>query len=232
MLTAGSPLVASSISTSQATLHVCNRGFCFTKKERPLDPSAYHAVHFNKQQSPTKRPTSGSVIDFCTEVKSQNGEVDCELFHILGTERVDEEFEAVECPKGMDCEAVEDDAVFEENFTTYEEDDMGVLELDESETTIGGHRSWHERPQRGKCFDGSGYEFECYLVEILDDGMVLIEDTRAGGVFAAQPKSDFTVKRTRKRRKNPRTPRVVHVDVNDDPISDFRTIRALNMEGF
>ena len=59
---------------------------------------------------------------------------------------------------------------------------------------------------------------------------MLIEDLRAGGVFAAQPKSDFST-REGKKQQVPRTPPVMVGSGITDPTEDFRTNVSLNLEG-
>lgn len=63
------------------------------------------------------------------------------------------------------------------------------------------------------------------------EDLVLIEDLRAGGTFAAQSKSDFS---TRKCKNLPSTPEIViGSDIENDtfPNVDFRTNVVLNLEG-
>lgn len=63
------------------------------------------------------------------------------------------------------------------------------------------------------------------------EGLVLIEDLRAGGIFAAQPKSDFST-REGKNQQAPRTPDVIMAGSGiSDPTEDFRTNVSLNLEG-
>lgn len=222
--------VTSSISAGHATLRKCNRGFCFTKKEEPLDPSIFHAMHLSdKKRSKLQRKRSGG-IDFCSATISQVGAtIDCELFHILGTESVDEEFEALECPKGMRCGVEKESGNILKPKVADSIIDEGFIELDEDLTV---RKTLKERPKRGRCIENdSRYTFDCNLVEILDDGSVLIEDLREGGVFAAHPKADFTSKKKRfieRFLQKIRTPSVI---MQDDPTEDFRTNIALNMEG-
>jgi len=62
------------------------------------------------------------------------------------------------------------------------------------------------------------------------EGLVLIEDLRAGGIFAAQPKSGFST-REGKNQQAPRTPEVLVGSGITDPTEDFRTNVSLNLEG-
>jgi len=101
---------------------------------------------------------------------------------------------------------------------------------DTDEKDAGHHISWKNHPQKGKCFDSDlGYAFDCRLVEILDEGLVLIEDLRAGGVFAAQPKSQYSTRAGRHQRQTPPTPTVM-LDLHS-PSEDFRTNVQMNLEG-
>jgi hypothetical protein len=71
--------------------------------------------------------------------------------------------------------------------------------------------------------------FFCF-VRPRSEGLVLIEDLRAGGVFAAQPKSGFST-REGKNQHAPRTPEVMNGSGLADVREDFRTNVNLNLEG-
>jgi hypothetical protein len=62
------------------------------------------------------------------------------------------------------------------------------------------------------------------------EGLVLIEDLRASGVFAAQPKSQYSTRATRRHDVPILTPHVM-MD-HHDPTEDFRTNVEMNLEGF
>lgn len=65
--------------------------------------------------------------------------------------------------------------------------------------------------------------------------MVLIEDLRLGGVFAVQPKTNFTMRRGKQKRAKERSRAPIsppNVVMTEDPVEDLRTVRAMNMEGF
>lgn len=143
---------------SSGVLHVCNRGFCYTKQE-PLSPSNTHV------SSHRGRKTG---LNFCTD---SGGNVrDCELFEILGTDNDD--FEAVECGTSA-CKRMQEVTIDHHSqgstqmYSTVDGDVLEVLDLDESPKK--GHVSWKERPKRGRCYDNAlGYEFDCNLVQILE----------------------------------------------------------------
>ena len=67
-----------------------------------------------------------------------------------------------------------------------------------------------------------------FILYMYSEGLVLIEDLRLEGVFATQPKENFTTKRKRRKRST-KTPEVL---MTGDPFEDLRTVRAMNMEGF
>lgn len=71
-------------------------------------------------------------------------------------------------------------------------------------------------------------------VLVSSDGLVLIEDLRLGGIKAAQPKTNFTTKRSKRHKNRSQRPtKIPAVLMTDDPWSeDIRTVRAMNMEGF
>lgn len=75
----------------------------------------------------------------------------------------------------------------------------------------------------------SPHIFFCF-VHPCSEGLVLIEDLRAGGVFAAQPKSGFST-REGKNQHAPRTPEVMNGSGLADVREDFRTNVNLNLEG-
>jgi len=253
-----------------ATLRSCDRGYCTRRKEEPLDPNAFHAAQFNNKHnlhnshSKKRRSFGNGGIDFCsTSSSSSYGENDeyavtteCELYHILGAEVFDEEFEALECPKGQkDCGIPplqkkranndnDNDDIHKKTTTTTIIVDEGYLELDdyddetsnsvhnknESSSAASSRRTGSKRA--GLCVDNeSGYTFDCNLVEILNDGTVLVEDLREGGVFAAQPKSNFTLSSKKQHTKVKTRIRTPNVILADDPCEDFRTNVFLNMEG-
>lgn len=154
------------LAASSHTLHICHRGFCYNKREEPLSPSTWHLAQLSPRKS--KNPSMTRGIDFCTFSEGEEF-LDCELFSILGAESVDREFEALECLKGVDCGIKEKHKAQkeEESITTYTVIDGEVIELDEE--IKGGHVSWKEHPQKGKCYDSElGYEFECNLVEVIE----------------------------------------------------------------
>ena len=64
------------------------------------------------------------------------------------------------------------------------------------------------------------------------EGLILIEDLRAGGALIAQPKSGFTTRHhSIKRHLEPiKTPDVM-VESYSDPTQDFRTNILINLEG-
>jgi len=254
-----------------ATLRSCDRGYCTRKKEEPLDPNAFHAAQFNNKHNlpnshnKKRRSFGNGGIDFCsTSSTSSYGDNDeyvvtteCELYHILGAEVFDEEFEALECPKGQkDCgipplqkkRASDDndndnDDIHKKTTTTTIIVDEGYIELDDYDDEISNSdhnkneslsavSSRSNSKRAGLCVDNeSGYTFDCNLVEILNDGTVLVEDLREGGVFAAQPKSNFTLSSKKQHTKIKTRIRTPNVILADDPCEDFRTNVFLNMEG-
>lgn len=141
-------------ASSPGVLHVCNRGFCYTKKE-PLDP-------YSSGRISSKRKSG---LNFCTD---SGGHIrDCELFEILGTE---EELEAVECTSNS-CERMQEEVVRSNEPLTqvYSSVDGEVVDLDNNDESNQEHVSWKEKPKRGRCYDNSlAYEFDCNLVEILE----------------------------------------------------------------
>jgi len=197
------------ISSSFKVL-TCNRGFCYTKN---FEQNSAHHLYTGKN-----KPRS-SALNFCTD---KDGSVtDCELIDILGLGA--EDYEAV-----FDANAVED------RYKTYSASFEGKSDTTTDNTELhGGHIPWREKPKKGMCYDSKlSYAFDCNLIDVLDEGLLLIEDLRAGGVFVAQPKSGFT---TRNRSVKPHlepleTPDVM-VGSLSTPTEDFRTNVQMNLEG-
>lgn len=258
------PLVLVSASVSSSTIRYCNRGYCYTRKEPEQHHGLDH--HHDAILDPTARKKKSqslhetrSGIDFCTDA---HGHVmDCELYSILGMDRdeLEAEFEALESTdrgarrgggrggasraeqeQEHELSGAEEEKRTEESEEGTESQEAGVIDIDDHDfdsPRVSGHVSWKDRPVRGKCYDNdSGYTFDCDLVRILDDGRVLIEDHRHGGVFAAQPKSGYHTRRKKSNMEEEiRTPDVLigaagPLDTGD-PAADFRTNIALNLEG-
>jgi len=67
----------------------------------------------------------------------------------------------------------------------------------------------------------------------ISEGLVLIQDLRLGGVFAAKPKTVFSKsqrKTNKLKEKGVKTPDVL-CGSNSDPSEDWRTNVLLNLEG-
>lgn len=154
-----------------SVLHICNRGFCYTKKETPLSPSNWHLTQLAGRAGGTKRKKRQQRgIDYCTIDSSLEDLIDCELFSILGAERVDEEFEALECPKGLSCEPQDDIVAKHPSMMSQGLAEGEIIELDTKNDDNAKKRpSWKERPLSGKCYDNElDYEFDCNLIEIIE----------------------------------------------------------------
>jgi hypothetical protein len=125
-------------------LHVCNRGFCYNKKDdrtRRGGPSL--------QQ---KKKRGG--LNVCT-----GDTANCELYAILGSDFVDEE-EAIEC---LNCPSSQQTE--QPNDTRPELDNFEILE----DVDLDQRRSWKEDPKKGSCYDSDlGYLFDCNLIEMLE----------------------------------------------------------------
>jgi hypothetical protein len=95
--------------------------------------------------------------------------IDCELFSILGAERVDREFEALECPNGSSsCQLNEEifnkEPPMETNCGNVE---VEIIELDSG--PAGGATDERHWPVSGKCYDNEhDDEFDCNLVQIIE----------------------------------------------------------------
>mmetsp|Transcript_26920 Transcript_26920/g.41230 ORF Transcript_26920/g.41230 Transcript_26920/m.41230 type:complete len:250 (-) Transcript_26920:163-912(-) len=234
-------LVPSAVFASQhhysSTLHVCNRGFCYTKKEdwrrqqRPL----YSTSATASEQGNTK----GGSFNFCTD--SHGNPLDCELFEILNMDQYDaiyeEENEALECRQGDPCETSVKQGPTEKPPVFYYYTEK-ILELDEEGDSIKhGHISWKERPQKGKCYDQySKQPFDCNLIEVLPEGLMLIEmiSPPHAKVMLRRPQTDFTTRKSpseKYHRQQPRTPDVLNGSGAADPAQDWRTNVILNLEG-
>jgi len=175
-----------------------------------------------------KPSTKGLALNFCTD--RQGHVTDCELLEILGLGAEDYEgvYDANAGEKFLQDMLMGNVSVDESSAESFD----GGQDEDKHDIK-GGHVSWKERPKRGVCYDSAmQYAFDCNLVEVLDDGLLLIEDLRAGGVFAAQPQSGFTTRhRSIKPHLEPvRTPDVMKGSLFD-PTEDFRTNRYMNLEG-
>eukprot|EP00566_Odontella_aurita_P019503 CAMPEP_0113578682 /NCGR_PEP_ID=MMETSP0015_2-20120614/29630_1 /TAXON_ID=2838 /ORGANISM="Odontella" /LENGTH=293 /DNA_ID=CAMNT_0000482541 /DNA_START=34 /DNA_END=915 /DNA_ORIENTATION=+ /assembly_acc=CAM_ASM_000160 len=257
------PLLHVLASVSSSTIRYCNRGYCYTRREPEhhhglsqhdlvLDPSL-RTDHHGSRKKPSLHDTR-SGIDFCTDA---HGHVmDCELYSILGMDRdeLEAEFEALESTgpsarsgsgrRGVGKEDEESQNKEEKKMDDLgegpESQEEGIIDVDDHDfdsPRVSGHVSWKDRPVRGKCYDNdSGYIFECDLVQILDDGRVLIEDHSHGGVIAAIAKSGYHTRRKKSNMEEEiRTPKVLNgaagpLDTGD-PAEDFRTNVFLNLEG-
>eukprot|EP00568_Trieres_chinensis_P004094 CAMPEP_0183295044 /NCGR_PEP_ID=MMETSP0160_2-20130417/3153_1 /TAXON_ID=2839 ORGANISM="Odontella Sinensis, Strain Grunow 1884" /NCGR_SAMPLE_ID=MMETSP0160_2 /ASSEMBLY_ACC=CAM_ASM_000250 /LENGTH=270 /DNA_ID=CAMNT_0025456461 /DNA_START=42 /DNA_END=854 /DNA_ORIENTATION=+ len=246
-----------SAAVSSSSIRYCNRGYCYTRREpehhHGLDHDLLHRLAGGNGGSAGERPHKKRTgLDFCTDTHGQV--MDCELFNILGLnpEEVESEAEALEA-RGAGQSGIGDrrrrrNAPEEEEIPPEETpkpgeggampaQDDGTIDVDGEKfdsPRVSGHVSWKDRPNRGKCIDNdAGYVFDCNLVKILDDGLVLIEDLRLGGTFAAQPKSGYHVRRKRSNMAEVRTPDVLHGSGtwDTDPTEDFRTNAMLNLEG-
>jgi hypothetical protein len=124
---------------SHATLHICNRGFCYNKKQE-WTPNNTPSLQNQKRRKP------------CTEPH-------CELVHILRGEYVLQQ-EAMQC---LDCPpASENDTRSSSQDYNFEFDILQDDDLDE-------RKSWKVEPKRGKCQDENmGDIFDCNLIEILE----------------------------------------------------------------
>jgi hypothetical protein len=155
-------------SSSGAVLHICNRGFCFNKREVPLSPAAWHLAQLRRFAGTRKRVKG--IVDFCSssDAKARDAMIDCELFSILGAERVDREFEALECPKGRYSCQTTDEILKKESpmeQSNFGNDDVETIELD----TAGRGADERHWPVSGKCYDNEqDYEFDCNLVQIIE----------------------------------------------------------------
>lgn len=149
-----------------STLHVCNRGFCYTKKEEWRKQRHRPLYSASTKQGSTER---GS-FNFCTD--SHGNPLDCELFEILDMDQYDEiyeeEHEAIECRPGDPCKTIIKDSSTEKPPVLYYYTEK-ILELDDEDESLNlGHISWKERPQKGKCYDqNSSLGFDCNLIEVL-----------------------------------------------------------------
>ena len=153
-------LLTTTATTSAATVHVCNRGFCYNKVEEwaPHSPSLsarqkkFHP-HPHHHQHP--HHSRGTVLDSCTG-DSKSWEL---YYAILGTELMEEE-EAVEC---IDCPPPK----IPMNDTKKERLNIDWDVLEDEDLDL--RRSWKDEPKRGNCYDDElGYLYDCNLVEILE----------------------------------------------------------------
>mmetsp|Transcript_49130 Transcript_49130/g.59546 ORF Transcript_49130/g.59546 Transcript_49130/m.59546 type:complete len:228 (+) Transcript_49130:79-762(+) len=198
------------VVTSSYQLRVCNRGFCFTKNHN-------NPTRQQQQQDPKR-----TGLDYCT-----NGEghvMDCELLEILGVE----DFEGV---AGTTTDYISHE---EQRVVRRKHEDMSLDSSDLlDESSVGNnvrHVPWKNKPKKGKCVDYDlSYTFDCNLIDILEEGLILIEDLRSGGIFATQPKSGFTT-RPQSYTEPIKTPDVMQGSVVN-PLTDFRTNAILNLEG-
>jgi hypothetical protein len=140
ILASALPSSLATVGGSHSTVRVCNRGFCYNKKEdwRRSTPSLHH------------KKRNG--LDFCTDTE-------CEVFSILGTDIIEEE-EVVEC---VNCPPQQTE---QPNDTRPELDvEFEVLE----DLDLDKRRSWKEEPKKGSCYDNDlGYLFDCNLIKILE----------------------------------------------------------------
>ena len=127
---------------SHSTVQVCNRGFCYTKKE-------------DWTLSPTRLgKRKGGGLEFC-------GHNDCEVLSILGSDIVEEE-EAIECVNCAPSPAVEEQPNDTKPELKWSFEILDDMDLDK-------RRSWKEEPKKGNCYDNElGYMFDCNLVQILE----------------------------------------------------------------
>jgi hypothetical protein len=112
------------------------------------------------------------ILDFCSspDVRARDSMIDCELFSILGAERVEREFEALECPKGScSCQADHEEILNKEPpmETHLANVEVETIELDGPQAAgATDERHW---PVSGKCYDNEhDYEFDCNLVQIIE----------------------------------------------------------------
>jgi hypothetical protein len=132
-------VIVSASGGSPATLHICNRGFCYNKREEIVDLSVSHTLSLNQK-------------------KKGNSFSDRELYAILSSELF-EDGEAVECLNCPPPEEQPNDTTTQMNieFQTLEDDDLDQ------------RRSWREQPIKGKCMDTElDYLFPCALHQVLE----------------------------------------------------------------
>jgi hypothetical protein len=121
------------------TMHVCNRGFCYNKKE-----------DFHRKSPSLQRKRGG--LDVC------EGGGECELYAILETELL---LEAVECRVDCPPESLEQPSDTRADLQ-YDFETLDDLDLDL-------RRSWEDEPKKGSCYDDDlGYLFDCNLIKILE----------------------------------------------------------------
>ena len=139
------PLVLATVG-SHATLHVCNRGFCYNKRAEWI-PSNTPSLQNQKRRKP------------CTEPH-------CELAHILRNEYLLQQ-EAMEC---LDCPPASTETKPENENDTSTSSQLYNLEFDIlQDVDLDERKSWKEEPKRGKCQDENmGDIFDCNLIEILE----------------------------------------------------------------
>jgi len=189
----------------------CNRGFCYTKQFKQ-DPT--HHLYSGSHQERRK-----SALNFCTDNKGSV--TDCALLDILGLSM-------------EDYEGIQDVNSAKMSTKVYK---ATVEETNEEKTNVelhGGHIPWRERPKRGMCYDNKlSYAFDCNLIDVLDEGLLLIEDLRAGGIFVAQPKTGFTTRQESKSHSHLKPLETPNVMLGSEPVptEDFRTNVQMNLEG-
>lgn len=131
-------------ATLSSTLHVCNRGFCYNKKESWT------------RNTPSLTQKRTARLNSCKEPE-------CDLYEILGSEFLEEE-EAIECPN-CPPPATEDQTTIN-NAAAY--DDFFQCEILEG-IDFDERRSWKEEPKKGSCYDKDlGHVFDCNLLQILE----------------------------------------------------------------
>jgi len=209
-------------------IRYCNRGFCYTKQvsasKSEFAPHTTAMIHDHKYQP---APSRRSGLDFCTDGHGYVQE--CEMMSILGSFKDIENINESPFPNKK--------RTIIPDFNRKDRNSYRIKNLNENRNGKernyrASHVSWKEKPQRGHCFDSeTGYAFDCNLIEVLDDGRVLIEDLRAGGVLVAQPKTEFSMKRNSKISRSPKTPEVMNGSGPCNPTEDFRTNILLNLEG-
>lgn len=211
-------------------MRYCNRGFCYTKNEEnsPSTTQIHTNSHFEYEFHATDRHTKRTGFDFCTDTEGKL--MDCEILDILGTEdyMAVVEDSVTKNESGRSWEDWTWKAIFERFNSNFKNGEK------KEEKSMGHHISWELEPKKGHCFDyDAGYSFECNLVKILDEDIVLIEDLRLGGVLAALPKSGFTT-----RKENLCQPHMEPVHTPSvlcgsevDPVEDWRTNVEINLQG-
>lgn len=201
----------------------CNRGYCYTKNEP--NPSSSHS-HIQSRHD-LGRQIKRTGFDFCTDREGHL--LDCEILELMGKEDYmpmeDSNAKNKETKKAHSWE----DWSWKTIYDRFNSNTKKAAQV--KENFMKNHIPWETEPITGHCMDhDSGYYFDCKLIKNLDEGLVLIEDLRLGGIFSAQPKSGFTTRKNTHCQEPLHTPDVLCGSVID-PVEDVRTNIAINLEG-